>query len=129
MSPEHIALLPESFQAMAETVGAGVALRLLERFAGVHLRIPKRPRPEHPLTVLLGWDDAARLCLAYGGELLAMPSGKAAALAARNEAIRTERRAGVSTAALARRHNLTERQIYSITRPDRQGKRPRHPGR
>jgi Mor family transcriptional regulator len=114
-----IELLPESIQDMAAIVGPALALRLLERFAGVSVRIPKRPRLEHPLTHALGWDDACTLSRAYGGELLAMPNGKAARLALRNEAIRAERRAGVSTAALARRFDLTERQIYSVIKAAR----------
>lgn len=77
--------LPSSVQELAEVIGRERALFLVgmlprcymgdSRYSGavsarVILYIPKRMRVDHELVRMMGWDDAEKLRVAFGGEIL-----------------------------------------------------------
>ena len=102
--------LPETLQDMAGHFGTPLVWHLLKRFAGITLIIPAKSR-ETPLSL--------ELCDLLGPNAL---SERRAKVRARDRDINTERdalaRKGLSeralVAILARRHELSERQVWRI---------------
>lgn len=102
--------LPETLQDMAGRFGTPLVWHLLKRFAGITLIIPAKSR-ETPLSL--------ELCDLLGPNAL---SERRAKVRARDRDINTERdalaRKGLSeralVAILARRHELSERQVWRI---------------
>lgn len=74
--------LPDSVEELANVIGRDRALFLIGQlprcFVGVPgkkanrviLYIPKTLRPDHPLVKMIGWNDANKLRIAFGGEIL-----------------------------------------------------------
>lgn len=95
-----------------EVIGESGVSRLVRRFGGTNLTIPKRVDDTHPLAVELGREAADKFVRYFGGEVLYIPLSRNNE---RNEEIR--RMAGSETVnSLARRYNLSERQIRNILR-------------
>lgn len=112
--PPGLDLLPQSLREIAEAIGDGIAQKLMKEFAGIRAFIPKRLAPGHRLIRLLGEEDAKRLSHHFGGETLFIPRGAKAERARRNQEIVAGYDSGTPVRTLAQKHNLTERQIYSI---------------
>jgi hypothetical protein len=104
-------LLPGELRYIGELIGVEGALRLVEKWPGVRLYIPKAVTPEHPLAELLGVESARQLCQAYPGEGLELPVALRWRLAMRNALIA---QSGQSQRNLALGHRLTVRQIRNI---------------
>ncbi|MDP2786632.1 MAG: hypothetical protein Q8O79_00935 [Pseudomonadota bacterium] len=104
-------LLPGELRYIGERIGVEGALRLVEKWPGVRIYIPKAVGPDHPLAELLGLEDARTLCETYPGEGLDLPVALKWRLAMRNALIA---QSGQSQRALALGHRLTVRQIRNI---------------
>lgn len=110
--------LPESLTAVIEVIGFEATIELVDHFGGIRVWVPDRPRrirDEHPLAKAIGIDAARQLAETFSGEELCVPRAAAALRNARNTEICALYATGEWTAAqLARKFQLTERQIYSI---------------
>jgi len=58
---------------LAQTLSPDLALRILEEFAGLDLRVPKTMYWDHPIAEAIGLDDAQRLADYAGGDTLFIP--------------------------------------------------------
>ena len=110
--------LPEFLQEIVELIGFEATLRLVERFGGIRVWVPDRPRKlteEHPLVIAVGIVAARKMCERFALEFLPIPKATAAIRHARNRQIlHLYQVEGWTAARLARHFELTERQIYSI---------------
>lgn len=104
-------LLPGELRYIGELIGVEGALRLVEKWPGVRVYIPKAVNAEHPLAELLGLEAASKLCETYPGEGLDLPVAQKWRLAMRNALIA---QSGQSQRTLALGHRLTVRQIRNI---------------
>ena len=102
-----------AWAAITELLGADAAAKLIRRYGGCRLSVPRVPRPAHPLAELLGAEAAAKLIRRCGGCLLSVPKGNHSR-DFRDRAIRNSYRAGQSAAVLARQWQLSERQVRRI---------------
>ena len=68
----NINTLPASMQGIADTLGLGVVLALVDNFPGLELRVPHRLRDNHQL-MALGQVQAEMLCAHYGGDTIHVP--------------------------------------------------------
>lgn len=110
--PAH--LLPQSLLTIADYCGEDVMWAIWENYGGGRLHVPMTATPEHKLSDLLGFANACRFCEQFGGEMLTIAKADHARRAVRNELIRQARREGIDNLTLARRFNLTDRQIMQI---------------
>lgn len=53
--------LPASLIDLAETLGLGVALKLIQAFGGQEVKFPRHPGAEHPVIKALGETDGLSL--------------------------------------------------------------------
>lgn len=106
--------MPDLMTELKHAIGSDATEALLARYGGVHLRIPKKTRPGHPISHVISEEAFARLVAVFGDELLSLPNRKRQRLEARNATIAFQRTNGVSIEQLARDYSLTTRQIFSI---------------
>ena len=99
---------------IAEIIGLPATTRLVEAYGGRRLFVPKHSKTQHKLAHLLGFEQARRMSHHFGGECLFIARGTNTARAKRNAEITRAFDTGTSVPALARAHQLTERQIYTI---------------
>ena len=66
------------------------------------------------LIELLGFEAVLKLCNAYAGCSLYIPTGKALKLAQRKQLIKADRLEGAEIKAIAIKYQLTTRQIFTI---------------
>lgn len=114
--PRH--LLPQSLQTIADYCGETVMWTIWEHFGGGRLHVPLRVEPDHRLSELLGFAAASAFCQQFGGEFLTIAKAESAKRAVRNELIRQAKREGLDNFTLARRFNLTDRQIMEICKAE-----------
>jgi len=107
-------LWPGSLKRIAEWCGVDAAIKIWEHYAGCHLSVPKHLPDDHRLVDELGIDAARSLSKLHGGEILSISKCQKTRRAIRDEIIRDSRGRGEQLATLARRHDLTERQIMVI---------------
>ena len=106
--------LPQSLTSVVAAIGLPDTQKLMQVYGGTRIFIPRRLGDQHKLTNLLGIVQARRLSHHFGGERLLIARGAKAVRYRRNAEIVRRYGAGESVASLARRHQLTERQIYTI---------------
>lgn len=121
----NVALLPPILQQIVGLIGLPLTMKLVERYGGTRLFVPKREvDAEHALVRLLGHHAAQKLVQHYGGEEhFDIPLAMRAMKAVRNAQIRAER-PHTSASRLARKHFTSERNIRLICgeiADDRQG--------
>lgn len=68
--------LPTSLIDVAETLGLGVALKLMQVYGGQEIKFPRAPGPDHPVTKALGETDALAVCNLLAGDLIYIPHGR-----------------------------------------------------
>jgi hypothetical protein len=107
-------LTPKTLLTIADYCGDCVAVAVWRHYGGGHLSVPQSVTLDHHLAQNLGFAEAMLLCKHFGGELLNIPNGKKLRNAIRNQLIRDQRQQGWSLFALARAHQLTDRQIQTI---------------
>jgi Mor family transcriptional regulator len=112
--------MPQSLIDVVDAIGLQPALQLVEARGGVRVYVPEPENlsRDHVLVQVLGEQNARLLAQRFGGDPLDLPRCAAALRAARNTSIRCERANGERPAAIALRHGLTERQVYSILATD-----------
>lgn len=74
--PMRIDDLPASLQDVAETLGLRVAIALIENFGGLELKLPARPKEDHPIIKALGAADGHALCAFLGGGSMYVPHNR-----------------------------------------------------
>ena len=109
--PRH--LLPGSLLRLAEYCGDDVMWAVWEHYAGCTVYVPRAVEAHHPLMALLG-PNMWRLVEAFGGEILTIPRADAARRAVRDARMRQDRETGAPLCDLARRYQMTERQVSTI---------------
>lgn len=114
--PKH--LLPASLLQIAEYCGEDTMWTVWGAFGGGRFFVPEHVTPEHRLSDLLGYAVACKFCETFGGELLTIPKADAAKRAVRNQMIRQAKAEGLDNFTLARRYNLTDRQIMEICKAE-----------
>lgn len=63
-----MAELSESLRLLIDCIGEADAVRLIEKLGGTRWHVPKRIGPEHPWTLAIGPEPAARLAALVAGE-------------------------------------------------------------
>lgn len=101
--------LPMSLLDVAETLGVGVAIKLMQSFGGEEVKFPKSPGPDHPVIKALGEDDGHALCQFLGGLLIYVPHGRPRR-SARSDILALEAK-GHDRRAIARMLGLSQRHV------------------
>lgn len=102
---------PADLGRIVDEIGEDAALRLVDEFGGTRINLPKHPTERTQLGRMLGVETAGRLVALMGwGEFL-VPTCAAVKKVMRDEAIRQDTRAGMSTAKLARKYRCHDRTI------------------
>ncbi|WP_441228000.1 hypothetical protein AB7813_08315 [Tardiphaga sp. 20_F10_N6_6] len=118
--------LPKSVQEIAEVIGRDRALFLvgkLPRFETsrgeqVLLYVPheRRMKPDHQLVRILGWNDAVKMCRAFGGEILKPGNCQGIYQQFRKAEIRRRVAAGESVKTLAEIFAVTDRHVRALAK-------------
>lgn len=107
-------LLPGVLRDIAALIGVPGTLQIVKHYGGVRLYVPKRFDPDHVLVKILGHAAVVKLIEHFGGEEhFDIPRCQIAGNAMRNAAIRDEY-GKLTQSQLARKYDLTERQIRNI---------------
>ena len=97
-------------------LGAECAMKIIHKCGGARLYIPVSiKRNDHPLALLLGWDKAQELTRVLGGlEHFDVPKFDVLVRHKRNKDIIRDKNNGMSQSSLARKYNITSRQVRRI---------------
>ena len=106
--------MPDLLTEIQDAIGPEALESLLGAYGGVHLRVPMKARPGHPIAGVIGDHAFMRLVAVFGGECLSVPSRHRQRLELRNETIIQEHRHGDCCNTIARRHDLTVRRVFAI---------------
>lgn len=106
-------LLPGILLEISELIGMAATLKLVAKYGGVRLYVPKEIKEDHPLIKLVGICNAIALSDTYGGETLEIARAEAAIREIRDTEIRNQWPA-LSQRQLALKYNTTERNIRLI---------------
>lgn len=117
MTPdETLDVLPPFMHELVDVVGIDAALRLVEWRGGVGVYVPREAVEGSDLVNCMGVEAAKKLCEVYQGTWIRMPRCRSLLLARRNDLIRADRVAGLSSKKLALKYKLTQRQIWNVVR-------------
>lgn len=96
-------------------LGLPAALRLVERFGGTRIYLPRAEfmNADHPIAQAVGLEAALELCQAWAQERPAIPRAAAFLRNERDRALLKDAN-DHTVPALARKYELTERQVYYI---------------
>lgn len=106
--------LPPSARRIAECISADGLARLVARYGGTALGIPRRWAPGWPPAEELGATLAKRLIEGFPGERLTVPMLSTGGRQQRNLAILDARRTGEPVGIIAKRFGLHTRTVYRI---------------
>lgn len=107
--------LPYSLQDLAEIIGLEKTIIISRLYGGKRLFVPAGKFPDdHPLRDLIGDQALVLLCQHFGGQLMEICKVDSILIADRNEALITDRSAGMTIPNLARKYGLTERWVRHI---------------
>lgn len=109
LNPEQ---MPASMRRLVMAIGETAALKLVERYPGIAIKVPMRARPEHPLCDLLGPVAFAKLVQEAGKEVLLIPNFAVRKL--RHQRVRQLLVEGKTRAEIARDLSYSERHVYNI---------------
>jgi len=104
-------ILPYIIQDIANLIGLGAALKLVDAYKGTSMWIPSQFKPDYHLVYLIGHEAMIKLIDAYGGDRIEIPKCDDAIRAVRNFRICESDK---SQSQLAHEYNLTVRQIRNI---------------
>ncbi|AEI71111.1 hypothetical protein [EBPR siphovirus 4] len=108
--------LPESLLDLAETLGVRVALKLMQEFGGQDLRIPKNPRPDHPIIKALGEEDGRAVCHFMTDQSIYVPHARATT---RRLSVQQLAETGRTRAEIARLLGVSTRHVRRLSKaPD-----------
>ena len=99
---------------VAQTLSPQIALLLIEHFAGVELKVPKKMHQHHRISQCIGYDNACAISDYSGGGVLLIPVKKPTVIQNRNATIVKMIKAGVPHAKIAKHHNITTRHLRRI---------------
>lgn len=127
--------LPATVQELADVIGTQRALFLIgqlpkcvsRKSTHVILYVPTLARltPDHRLVQILGWHDAAKLCQAFGGEILQPANCAQLYRSFRDKSIyRLVTEQGLKLSEVAEMFNMTERHVRNVLREISQQEKP-----
>ncbi|BGI52004.1 MAG: hypothetical protein HamCj_03570 [Candidatus Hamiltonella defensa (Ceratovacuna japonica)] len=112
-------ILPNVLQEMTDLLGPALTCKLGQSMGGARVYIPKKIQANDPLALLLGGQDAERLCAYYAGTVLDLPS-KYFFRTVRNHHIHQDYHSGTLTGSradhLALKYGLSRRQVLNVIR-------------
>ena len=121
--------LPRALRPFAARFGMEAVSDLVERFGGNNILVPKKLEGKYyrQLCDALGCESAGNLCRYLGGKVLYVPSFKKLKTGRRNAALNAARdelaKGGMGerelVCILARRYDLSERQVWRILKQPR----------
>lgn len=105
-----------NLDALTGLIGLPAVMALVRTYGGLSFDVPATMRGQRyrDLVALIGEPAAIALLAKYGGDALYIAKLDAQKRARRNAGIVADYDGGVPVPVLARRHDLTERQIYNI---------------
>lgn len=106
-----VKILPYVVQDIANIIGLGDTLMLVDHFKGTNMWVPGEFKSDHLLCRIVDAESVHKLIKEYGSESLEIPKCEDALRAVRNEKIRLSNK---SSSQLAREWNLTVRHIRNI---------------
>lgn len=106
----------QTYEELAMFVGNDVANIIVSEYRGQELYVPAvhKLSERHKLVILLGWDNARRLCQYYAKQPITIPMQQAKRLSERNAEMVEKHEAGVSKSTLAREYGLHVRRVRKI---------------
>ena len=104
--------LPLSLVDIAETLGMGVAIKLMQHFGGLEVQFPRLPPPEHPVIAALGETDGYALCELLSGARISVPHGRPQKV--QKSRIEALERKGLDRASIARALGITQRHVRRV---------------
>lgn len=104
--------LPESLVDVAEALGMGVALKIMEHYGGLEVKFPRVPPIDHPVIKALGETDGYALCEMLSGISIYIPHGKPRQ-SARAQAIALDAR-GFTRAEIAKELGISQRHVRRV---------------
>ena len=99
---------------LEEVIGTEATIKLCEHWPGIPMRVPCRVTPASAIAQVIGLDAARALAVAFGGMPITPPRLRHMMRDVRNRAIAQERKSGASVEQIARRHEMTVRQVYNV---------------
>ena len=102
---------------IVEVIGEAAALKLVHKYGGTSPRLPamRNCSPEHELAELIGLDLLTQLVSVTGGaRWLYVPKCAQGLRESRNREIVAAYTAGEPVESIARRYNLSDRQVWNI---------------
>lgn len=110
-------IFPELVIGFIECIGMDAAMKLIEKYGGTVMVIPKGTREcglRRSLIELLGEKAASAFMFRYGGERIAMPRCVKARRAYRDKRIVDDFEKGTPARKLALLHKMSERNVWGI---------------
>jgi len=107
--PARTENLPMSLVDVAETLGMGAAMALMQAFGGQEIKFPKNPGPDHPIIKALGETDGHAVCRFLAGCLIYVPHGRTRR-SARQDILALEAK-GLGRREIARILGLSQRHV------------------
>lgn len=118
MIKSNIIPLPRTAQAIANVIGRDATLALASKCKHQCLYIPQRNMADnHHIVSTIGRDLAEQLQQVFGGEVVPLPRCDSIHISQRNEAIRSARLSGKSHTEVAKKFNLSTKQLTRILYP------------
>lgn len=118
--------LPRTVQEIADVIGRERALYLVGQLPRCHpasrraeavvVYVPtlKRLKPDHMLVKILGWNDAAKICHAFGGEVLQPGNCRDLYRKFRDESVLRMRLQGVPVSVIADWMGITQQHVRGL---------------
>jgi len=107
-------LWPELLVVIAEVIGDEAATLLFIHFNGSRFKVPSQCNKDHAIAKAIGLDKANLLCKRFMRECLTIPKCSVVLKKIRNRAIVADWKHGLTQQYLARKYDLSYRQISSI---------------
>lgn len=116
-TPQKKDLLTKRTAELVDVIGYDAAMLFVENFKGEVIWVPKNAKPDHPLSLIIGFDAFKKLTWYYGDTSLEVDICKALDIENRNRNIFEDRhRKGLTCRDLARKYQTTERHVRRILR-------------
>lgn len=106
--------LPGSLSEIKEVIGLDATINLVRAFGGTRIYVPAKMGPGHKLIAALGEEASTALSKRFKGEEIAVPRAAKALKAVRDREMCILYDTGTSVPNLAKKFQLTERQVYTI---------------
>lgn len=117
-----IELLTTRMQELNSVIGLDATLKLVKKFGGIKIWIPKKPKSGHQYELLIGEEAFKKLTAYYGDTYLDVDKCVKVLQAHRNQQILADSE-DLSDSQLALKYNLTMRHITRIRHAYRDGEK------